>query len=306
MLNLGRLGFAITLSFAVSMTISFLVIGSGKASPNERRDTLTSVRETANGQRVASESARRFKGLGVDVSEGELDVLLIPHGGGFLVVPKGLDVPPIVKTRASDTAFVLSGQFEVRPSESPDRANGKQVSSRPSFAANWSLITAHCYAHIYADWGGEMATCYKIWKMSNDGSGTWDYWGFETYGTAHSDKSLDYAWIRTDESATGDTQYWVDWDPGSDTSGNCNASYTVTVGGMPSVSHTFVRCESWDITKYSDAAHFKSEYEGNAFNADREVGHIVETKVSDGDSPVWTIAYEFHSCWGWCDTERGP
>ena len=281
---------------------------AGQAWPGDRseraRTNALDVSHTALGRQHASDAAARFRARGVESSAHDLKVLSLKDGG-ILVLPRHIE--PVTIVGDSNT---MGGSFVVSPRL--DTGPPKQVSGSPYSLLQpyWQLNNAHCFSRISAGWGGWMDTCWKIFQLANDGSSSWNYWTFEVKATAKSeDYVLDYAWITTDESRNGGRQYWVDWDPGSDSSGNCSASYTVSVSiGVATVSDSYLRCETWDITKYADPAHFKSKYGGNAVDAERQVGHMTMTKVGEHDSPVWEIGYEVRSChFVWmCDAEGGP
>lgn len=67
-------------------------------------------------------------------------------------------------------------------------------------------------------------------------------------------------------------------------------------GGGFAVTLPLERCETWDITKYTDAGKFKNTWKGDVDpGVTREVGFGIEVYVhpDDPDWPMWWIYYGY-------------
>src|SRR5687768_7348322 len=167
----------------------------------------------------------------------------------------------------------------------------------PSFTAPyWAWFESpYCYSRYTSDWGYHDA-CFQTYKLYDDNDSTWDYFQFHHKMTAGPDDGyLKSAYLESDQSVTSATMNWVDWSPGTDTSGNCSPySFGISIpyGG---VSFSFNRCETWNMTKYSDAAHYRMDW-GTGSSSDRELGYVTAVKISNGAYPVWYAMSGHTSC----------
>lgn len=93
------------------------------------------------------------------------------------------------------------------------------------------------------------------------------------------------------KSSDSSTMEWADWQPRSDSTGDCRSldlSFTV---GAATLGHAMTACEKWTITKYSEAGKFANElsYVLGRSGTSREVGYGVEVYVPVGGWPRWTL-----------------
>ena len=144
-----------------------------------------------------------------------------------------------------------------------------------------------------------MAPCFYVSKLMNDGSSTRDYFalrqkaslGTERFGSVNWD-----GWVASVRKSGSTTQYWEDWDPGSEMRGSCS-SVTLSVSvKLVTIGIGANLCERWEPGLYPDAGHFR-----NKWNCDcilgvaslRQVASNIAVSTAQGRYPTWTISAGF-------------
>lgn len=163
-------------------------------------------------------------------------------------------------------------------------------------APYWAPAGDDCFVQFRGP--AHFDTCYKYFKMANDGSSTIDYWQVRLYGTMFAEgKKLKWGWLAVDQDA-GPAQSFVDWDPTSDTDLGCQTtSLGVSVLGV-GASYGYTQCEEWNISKSAGAAmgYFKNYWDWGIkmplLDRDRGVALIIGTKGSPG-SPTFGLSWDF-------------
>ena len=167
----------------------------------------------------------------------------------------------------------------------------------PALAASeWNLVASHCFPFKYSDDGTWIHACWLKHKLTNDGSGTKDYFQLTFYaggGEWTGFSELHGMSLAVIPNATP-SQAWVDWDPKVDWSGGSCSNYNVGISyGAASFSYNVERCpEQWDSTHYpTPGKHLVSWWNLGGTKQDRELGLGVIVKVNQGTTPGWTFGY---------------
>jgi hypothetical protein len=258
----------------------------------------TDISSTSRGAAIKQAAATRFAEYGVD--SAQLRVLDL-GGGDVLVMPASLSDFATQAVRRADNTFEVTTEVTVGElaGESLVENEGLVASVTTAAAAYWSLRENGCFARML-DNAGYFDTCYKIYKLINDGVAGKDFWTIYHFGTTGplNGQTIDWARIYSDQAGGSSAMTWADWGPRGDlTQGQAvctNYTVGVSVGVVFQVSKW--ACEKWNMTKYSDAAHYQMEWSCNCFfgiDEDREVAYMTEITVSTGGAPLWAIGATF-------------
>lgn len=264
----------------------------------------TDVTNSAKGVELRTAAADRFASKGF--ADTPLRVLSLGDGG-YVVAPSSLPglKGAVAKLKDGKTAFsaelVVGGSIDADEEEAVLLASTR-LPSRDEIQAlaapSWAIKESGCFAVIY-DNAGHFDTCYKIRKLLNDGISNKAYYNLEHFGTASSYpwQTIDWAEIWSDQASGSATMTWSDWGPRTDYSegqGTCT-EYGLNIGVVVSLFLGIRQCEKWDMTKYTDAGHYKMHWSCNCFlgiDGDRGIEYMTEITVPSG-GPLWVLGATF-------------
>lgn len=268
------------------------------ASPRTRDITGTTA-----GEAIRGAAAQRFSTYGV--AQDPLRVWDLGDGS-LLVAPDWLSDFQRSASRLPDgtlevgTGVIVGRRLDVE-NGGPLLASLAPVTT--AAAPYWSLRENGCFSRIVYN-HGYFDTCYKIYKLINDGVAGKDFYALYHYGTVGmlpgEPGTIDWAQIWSDQASGSSAMTWSDWGPRGDLTqgqGTCtNWTVGVSVGAVLQVSKW--ACEKWDMTKWADAAHYRMEWNCNCFfgiTDDREVAYMTEITVATGGGPLWSIGATFNA-----------
>lgn len=282
---------------ALSLLITGTVLAPGVAIGQDAAHALpmgaSDITDTAKGKRLIKEAKERFERQGHKAGE----LRAVRDGSGILIVPKksslvvydrtvrnGKVLPMLAPLTAEDPAWVTesSGATEQAESAGP----------------TWSFVGNHCFSQISDTWA-TLDHCYYKYKLANDGSGTYDWYALNRFGTASNNSPwvLDEAKIRA-YRYSGSSQTWADWTPRSNWSaGSCSTvsiSISTPVGGL---SKSFERCpEKVTFTKSANGSQpdYTQTWFGRRTRGNRELNFEIAVRVKQGGSATWTLPAEVH------------
>ena len=288
---MGRLRMA-PAAVALSMLIAGTVPAPGVAIGQDTTYALpkgaSDITGTAKGRQLIREAKERFERRGHKADE----LRAVRDGSGILLVPKqsrlvvygrtvknGKDMPLLAPLTADDPASVTesSGAIEVSQVAGP----------------TWSFVGNHCFTQISDTWA-TLDHCYYKYKLANDGSGSYDWYALNRYGTASNNSPwvLDEAKIRA-YRYSGSSQTWADWTPRSNWSaGSCSTvsiSISSPVGGL---SKSFERCpEKVTFTKSANGSQpdYTQMWSGRRTRGNRELNFEIAVRVKQGGTATWTL-----------------
>lgn len=196
---------------------------------------LLDISNTEDGIRVRNAVAQRRDQNGIPT---DVDTMVTYRVGGkndYLVVPSYIsDVDARQLISSDGSTAVLGGRIQIpltsgtQPVTSFRSISGGKsfVSMSTSFTSYWSLDATDCISRLNGDWNSWMDTCWQIHHLVEDGSPDVEYYQLHLYASFESaDAYMDYAWVESDDHPSlGGVQSWVDWDPGSDSSGSCSST----------------------------------------------------------------------------------
>lgn len=271
---------------------------SSTATELARRD----VTSTPTGKKIAQESAKRFREkYGVATDSSDLRVYDMNGDGTDLVVaPK--DAEFSVEIQPGDNGkshFALSVTTPSKRKSSPSMGDATVQAVTIQSAGSWTQVAGECFArYTEPNWGSWIDSCYKLNKFSDtvlSGDKLKDVYALHHYATAgNGNGDLDWANIWNLPRTPGLT--WADWQPKSDTTGNCRTeNLSVSVNGV-GISHPMTACETWDITKSTTAGMFANKWSSpGGIYGNREVGYAVEVYIDTGSAwPVWTMYWDVY------------
>lgn len=263
------------------VTVAILPGTMTAASP-----TGQDITKTPDGQAKIDAAIASFDSIGTAPSRADL-VARRFSDGSVLVLLRGLTLG-----RQPD------GSFRVTTSEELDRKAGDQVAALAADGP-WTILGSACFAALFKG-AAHMDTCYRRYKLSNDGDAGKDYWRIDLYATMFAEgRTLDWGWVAADRDA-GPALSFVDWAPDSDVRQNCaNFGLSISVRGIGAgYNRTF--CELNDISKSAGPAvgWFKDRWSWDDWvpvpNRDRAVGLIIgASSTQNTGSPTWGLSWDF-------------
>lgn len=169
-------------------------------------------------------------------------------------------------------------------SENNDKA------SRPS---GWLEVGQNCFGRIENNTGW-LDHCYKMYRWSAIVSGNYIY-TLNHYATFAS-KGIYHMTRGTIKAVPTATFTWADWDPAADSTRSCSPlTLSVTYAGV-GLNVAANQCETWDITKYTQAGRFDNNWRGGVRASERNVEYLLEVRrPSTGAS--WDLPASFFAEW---------
>ena len=293
---MGRLRMAhaaVALSLLIAGTVLAPGVAIGQGTAHALPIGASDITDTANGKRLIKEAKERFERQGHKAGE----LRAVRDGSGVLIVPRksrlvvydrtvknGKVLPMLAPLTAEDPASVTdnSGATELAEAAGP----------------TWSFVGNHCFTQISDTWA-TLDHCYYKYKLANDGSGTYDWYALNRFGTASNNSPwvLDEAKIRA-YRYSGSSQTWADWTPRSNWSaGSCSTvsiGISTPVGGL---SKSFERCpEKVTFTKSANGSQpdYTQTWFGRRTRGNRELNFEIAVRVKQGGTATWTLPAEVH------------
>lgn len=248
------------------------------------------VSDTAKGRRLMEEAAARNPVL---KAAGQLRA--VKDDLGYTVAPAETTfISYSIELPDGTMGMELAPLTEFEP---PTRAKAEDETGSVLAAAGWSRIAEKCFARISDGWAW-MDHCYHMYKESNDGSSSYDYYALKRFATMGRNDPwrLWNGRIRATRSG-GASQTWVDWSPGSDWSGGSCSTITVSMTSpIAGVSMAVERCpETWDMYKSANGTQpdYHLTWSGNS-TGEREVAFVITVRVAQGGTPSWGVPAYVH------------
>lgn len=270
------------------------------AAVNADGPNVTDISGTSRGRQAVADAGRLFAAQGVTIGTDRLRVHQIEQD--LIVVPDTvtLSSATVARVRRGDrTALENVVQLLVGSgAASPDEAITASAGALLAAAPYWQEKERGCFAWLRKG-GSFMAPCYYIHKLVNDGDGSRDYYTLKYKATVGTDRfgSGNYdAWIESIRTSGSYRQYWYDWEPGADVSGNCGeTSLSFAVKGVMA-TFSATRCERWDMTLWQDAGHFRNKWNCDCWipvAQDRQVAFQIGVATDQSRTPLWTVSAGF-------------
>ena len=288
---MGRLRMA-RAAVALSMLIAGMVIAPGVAIGQDTAQALpkgaSDITGTAKGRQLIREARERFERRGHKAGE----LRAVRDGSGILVVPKESRL--VVYGRTMKNGKDLPLLAPLTPEDPASVTESSEAAELAAMAApTWSFVGNHCFTQISDTWA-TLDHCFYKYKLANDGSGSYDWYALNRYGTASNNSPwvLDQAKIRA-YRYSGSSQTWADWTPRSNWSaGSCS---TVTIGitsPVGGLSKSFERCpEKVTFTKSANGSQpdYTQTWFGRRTRGNRELNFEIAVRVKQGGTATWTL-----------------
>jgi hypothetical protein len=288
---MGRLRMAhaaVALSLLIAGTVLAPGVAIGQGTAHALPIGASDITDTANGKRLIKEAKERFERQGHKAGE----LRAVRDGSGVLIVPRKSRL--VVYDRTVKNGKVLP-MLAPLTAEDPASVTGSSEATELAEAAGptWSFVGNHCFTQISDTWA-TLDHCYYKYKLANDGSGTYDWYALNRFGTASNNSPwvLDEAKIRA-YRYSGSSQTWADWTPRSNWSaGSCstvNIGVTTPVGGL---SRSFERCpERVTFTKSANGSQpdYTQTWSGRRTRGNRELNFEIAVRVKQGGTATWTL-----------------
>jgi hypothetical protein len=162
-------------------------------------------------------------------------------------------------------------------------------------ASSWNLVDSHCFPFQYFSDGTYIHACWQLHKLTNDGSGTKDYFQLTYYATGGTFGDLGakiHLMVLLAQPNASPAQQWVDWSPRSDWTGGSCVTYNAGISYAGASFSFFVdRCpELWDMTHFATPGKQQVAWSNpGGTTQDREVALGVVVKVNQGTTPGWAF-----------------
>lgn len=275
----------LSLMIAGSVVAPATTLAGSSSAPSD----LSDITSSAIGQELAREAAAHRVRLGAPSQP----LRVLRDQAGYLVVPIDTEVVPVSGTDDSGRDIVMYA-----PVVKASASDAVELAPDGALSSSWTQVYTNCYGRISDSWSW-MDHCTKIFKLSNDGDGSKDYYALQHYATASGNWPWHLWWGKISSSPIVSGNYgaqtWVDWSPKSDYSGNCRTiGLSVTALGF-GLGFTTEQCESYHFTKDNPAVNYSlkgSWYVGPDTN--RELAYEIAVKVNQGKSVAWTVPAEVH------------
>jgi hypothetical protein len=293
---MGRLRMAhaaVALSLLIAGTVLAPGVAIGQGTAHALPIGASDITDTANGKRLIKEAKERFERQGHKAGE----LRAVRDGSGVLIVPRKSRL--VVYDRTVKNGKVLP-MLAPLTAEDPASVTGSSGATELAEAAGptWSFVGNHCFTQISDTWA-TLDHCYYKYKLANDGSGTYDWYALNRFGTASNNSPwvLDEAKIRA-YRYSGSSQTWADWTPRSNWSaGSCSTvsiGISTPVGGL---SKSFERCpEKVTFTKSANGSQpdYTQTWFGRRTRGNRELNFEIAVRVKQGGTATWTLPAEVH------------
>ena len=247
---------------------------------------VVDITASATGRALASAASSRFARAGVAPSQ----LVVLKDATGITVAPIGTQFVAMESTLADGTTGVtLAPVTPAAPSAVAAGSSGMQMA--PLLSGSWgNPVASGCFARITDTWT-YMDHCYQMWKESNDGSSTKDWFALRHYGTVfpNSPWVANYAAISSSPTSGSSAQSWADYSPLQGHNGNCT---TITVGvnsPVAGISTTISACETWQISKDNPAVNFGLLWSGPGTRSSRGLDYEISVSVPQGGWPQWSL-----------------
>jgi hypothetical protein len=280
----------------LSAAVLLSVLASPVTSRSDGKRPAIDVTNTSVGRAKAVEAAARNKSNGVDSSASDLIVYEIAPREYF-IAPEGTQVLSVETVVGADGT--VGTRVDAAPPADAAFVDPKAGQVVAAAASAWTLVSSFCWNRTWYDGGAVwMDTCYHKHKLTNDGSGTVDYFEMHMFATGASKvglkEKLKSMSIEAWRASGSPAQTWFDWSPRSDSNRNCQ-SITVGVTQPIPMAYSHQQCDEWDITKFADAGHFRNTWKAplllEPYASEREVAFSVAVKVAQGQTAQWVFSW---------------
>lgn len=253
------------------------------------------ITDSSEGEQLAQEAISRWKQNEfclpcLDIQD--IEVYKFAEGD-FLIVPSSSEIK-VEYTGLKD------GSIRVEPSvavglksnlQCIEETNERTVSDTQTRSMYWGLWYQNCYTRIENSYGW-IDHCILVQKLYGETDPNKDYYNLQHYATAKSKGIyvLKTAYINCWKHEYSSPMQWVDWSPRSDMQVGYCQQYTLGVtalGLLASTTQTI--CETWDITKYSEAGKFKNTWRGSVRQSEREVAYMIAVSIPQNGEPGWWV-----------------
>ena len=293
---MGRLRMAhaaVALSWLIAGTVLAPGVAIGRDTAPDLPIGASDITDTANGKRLIKEAKERFERQGHKAGE----LRAVRDGSGVLIVPRKSRLVVYDRTVKNGKVLPMLAPLTAEdPASITERSGATELAE--AAGPTWSFVGNHCFTQISDTWA-TLDHCYYKYKLANDGSGTYDWYALNRFGTASNNSPwvLDEAKIRA-YRYSGSSQTWADWTPRSNWSaGSCstvNIGISTPVGGL---SKSFERCpEKVTFTKSANGSQpdYTQTWFGRRTRGNRELNFEIAVRVKQGGTATWTLPAEVH------------
>lgn len=273
------------------------------AGPENGAEALTlnaypdlDVTNTAQGRDLAVKAVERWASLEYVTTSDQVRVFQLAPNEHLVVPVEALqDVRLTVEKKDDGTTVFRPKVSSSKRRPTPSEARGTVEIQ----TGGWTQVAGLCFARTEGN-GGYMDTCYKLNKYSDpiwNGTAYRDAYAMHLYASTsgYYPYKITQSQIQADKAASSSTMEWADWNPKSDTTGNCR-TYTIgfSINGFVA-NHSGTVCESWSVNKSSTPGSMASAWRHGSGGtaATREVALGEEVYVPVGGWPVWDFAWTF-------------
>ena len=291
---MGRLRMAhaaVALSLLIAGTVPAPGVAIGRDTAPDVPIGASDITDTANGKRLIKEAKERFERQGHKAGE----LRAVRDGSGVLIVPRKSRLVVYDRTVKNGKVLPMLAPLTAEdPASITERSGATELAE--AAGPTWSFVGNHCFTQISDTWA-TLDHCYYKYKLANDGSGTYDWYALNRFGTASNNSPwvLDEAKIRA-YRYSGSSQTWADWTPRSNWSaGSCstvNIGISTPVGGL---SKSFERCpEKVTFTKSANGSQpdYTQTWFGRRTRGNRELNFEIAVRVKQGGTATWTLPAE--------------
>jgi hypothetical protein len=238
-----------------AVAVALFMVTPVSALAGDHVSFATDVSDTAMGRSLIDDSAGRFAALGVSAR----DLHVWRDAGGYLVaeVDTQFDHRSVTVAGRAEELLVPT-TFAFPPAQLDSDGSTMSIDA----AASWSTVASACF-NRYSDGYSYLDHCYTMYKLTSDGSNSYDWFALQRKGTAGplSIWVINSAIIDAKASASGSAQSWADWDPNYDYNGPCR-SVTVSVSFIVALSMPVQQCERVSFTKSNPAVNYTQTWSG--------------------------------------------
>ena len=249
--------------------------------PLGARDVTTS----AAGRQLIAAARIRFARAGMPAGA----LIVVQDSTGYTVAPAGTRFASRhVRLADGTSGIVLDPMTASAPVQAPTKV---EAHVSPFLVGSWgNPVAGGCFSRISDTWS-YLDHCYQMWKESNDGSSTRDWFALRHFGTAfpNSPWVVNSAFLSSSPTSSSSAQNWWEYSPLNGHTGSCTTETIGITSPVGGISHSLQVCEEWDIAKGNPTVSFALGWYGPGTRSSRGLDYEISIYVAQGGWPQWSL-----------------
>ena len=283
---------AIAILFLATFSASSVAQASSSGALSALPRGASDITATAKGRALIAQTSVRYAAKGLRPQT----LRVIKDAAGFVVAPANTKF-------ATVEVDIAGGQKGIAVAPlTPDAPAAPGVSPAAITATpSWTFQDNACFTRFGNDDFSWMDHCYYMYRLSNDGNGSYDWFALNHYATmgANSPWVLRWGLIRAYRYGSS-PQTWADWDPAADWQGGSCGQISLSISvGVANLGTSVERCpQIWDMSKSANGTSpdYTLQWVSTGTRSNRALKFEIAVRVAQGGWAQWALPAEVH---GW-------